>query len=284
MTDFLIGELATIVALTPKMAVAALLVVTATIASERLGPAIGALIATLPVSTGPAYVFLAMDHTPQFIAQSALATIVFNLASATLATAYVVLAQRCSLLRSAGFALLLWLLGVGLSFWIDWSTSLALAATLGVYPVCMLVVRPYRNASATSKRVRLVDIAIRALAVSALVAIIETVGRHAGAETAGLLTAFPIVLICMIVILHLRLGARAAAAVLAHSIPGMMGVTAALFVLHGLAVPLGSPLALALALCLSVAWNLALFALHQMYRAGPRTLVLPGTFATAQNQ
>ena len=118
-----------------------------------------------------------MDHTPQFIAQSALATIVFNLASAMVATTYVVLAQRRSLLRSVGFALLLWLLGVGLSIWIDWSISLALATTLCVYPACMLIVRPYRGATATAKNVRVADISVRALAVAALVAIIETVGR-----------------------------------------------------------------------------------------------------------
>src|SRR6516164_2539725 len=49
-------------ALTTKMAITALFVSVATIIAERLGAAVGALVATLPVSAGPVYVFLALDH------------------------------------------------------------------------------------------------------------------------------------------------------------------------------------------------------------------------------
>ena len=42
-----------------KMGLAAMIVVLASLAVERTGPMIGALIATLPVAGGPAYVFLA---------------------------------------------------------------------------------------------------------------------------------------------------------------------------------------------------------------------------------
>ena len=50
----------------------ALIVVLASLAVERTGPVIGALIATLPVAGGPAYVFLAMEHGPEFIAAGTL--------------------------------------------------------------------------------------------------------------------------------------------------------------------------------------------------------------------
>src|SRR5271166_626688 len=46
-------------ALTTKMAITALFVSVATIIAERLGATVGALVATLPVSAGPVYVFLA---------------------------------------------------------------------------------------------------------------------------------------------------------------------------------------------------------------------------------
>ena len=45
-----------------KMSITALFVSVATIAAEKLGAAVGALVATLPVSAGPVYVFLALDH------------------------------------------------------------------------------------------------------------------------------------------------------------------------------------------------------------------------------
>ncbi len=47
-------ELAFVLSLALRMAVAAAFVITASIVTERSGPAIGALVATLPVSAGPA--------------------------------------------------------------------------------------------------------------------------------------------------------------------------------------------------------------------------------------
>ena len=52
-------ELTFWVALVTKMAITALFVSAATIIAERLGATVGALVATLPVSAGPVYVFLA---------------------------------------------------------------------------------------------------------------------------------------------------------------------------------------------------------------------------------
>ena len=57
--------------LATKMAVTALFVTAATIIAERLGATVGALVATLPVSAGPVYVFLALDHDSTFISSSA---------------------------------------------------------------------------------------------------------------------------------------------------------------------------------------------------------------------
>ena len=45
-----------------KMAVTAGFVIAAAMVAERAGAAIGAIVATLPVAAGPAYVFVALDH------------------------------------------------------------------------------------------------------------------------------------------------------------------------------------------------------------------------------
>lgn len=52
-----------------RMAIAASFVVSASMIAERTGPVIGALVATLPISAGPTYVFLALDHDAAFIAE-----------------------------------------------------------------------------------------------------------------------------------------------------------------------------------------------------------------------
>src|SRR5215469_13250369 len=91
-------------ALTTKMAVTALFVSAATIIAERLGATVGALVATLPVSAGPVYVFLALDHDTRFISASALTSLAQNAATAVFVTVYVLAAQRRSLWISAGLA------------------------------------------------------------------------------------------------------------------------------------------------------------------------------------
>ena len=75
------------------MAVTAGFVITAALMAERSGAAIGALVATFPVSAGPSYVFLALDHDPAFIAASAMASL-RSMRRRSFSLIYVVLAQR----------------------------------------------------------------------------------------------------------------------------------------------------------------------------------------------
>src|ERR1700760_3608328 len=93
-----------------RMAVAAGFVVSASFIAERSGPALGALVATLPISAGPSYVFLALDHDAAFIAEGALASLPINAATIFLSLTYVLLAQRQSMLVSFTAAIVVWLL------------------------------------------------------------------------------------------------------------------------------------------------------------------------------
>jgi Ca2+/H+ antiporter len=64
-----------------KMAVAAAFVVTASFIAERAGALVGAMVMTLPVGAGPAYVLLALDHGAAFIAESTVASLAIHAAS-----------------------------------------------------------------------------------------------------------------------------------------------------------------------------------------------------------
>src|SRR5260370_28932355 len=77
-----------------KMAMTATIVVLASIAVEWSGPFIGALIATLPTAAGAAYIILALEHPPAFIAASAVGSAATNAVVAIFALAYATLAQR----------------------------------------------------------------------------------------------------------------------------------------------------------------------------------------------
>ena len=61
---------------------------------------IGARVATLPISAGPSYVFLALDHNAAFIAEGALASLPVNAVTIILGLIYVLLAQRHNALVS----------------------------------------------------------------------------------------------------------------------------------------------------------------------------------------
>src|ERR671936_2935464 len=102
-------ELHFLLLLVLRMAVAAAFVVTASFIAEHSGPAIGALVATLPISAGPAYVFLALDHDAAFIAQGALTSLPINAATIFLGLTYTLLAQRHGLAVSFLSAAAVWI-------------------------------------------------------------------------------------------------------------------------------------------------------------------------------
>src|SRR4051794_41832581 len=140
-------ELAFILTLALRMAITAAFVVSASVITERSGPVIGALIATLPISAGPSYVFLAVDHDAAFIAEGALASLPINAATIWLALTYVVLAQRHNALISCGAAAAVWLTLAALSQNVHWALAGGLLANAIPFPVWLppaLRLRPGR--------------------------------------------------------------------------------------------------------------------------------------------
>lgn len=246
-----------------KMIVAASFVITATVAAERAGPAIGALIATLPVSAGPAYVFLALDHGPEFISRSALASLALNGSTAIYAVAYVLLAQRRPFIVVVPGAFLAWLVSVVVFAALSTETWIAIAINLVVFPISFLAVRKYRFARVPPLRLRWYDFALRALLVACLVGAVVTLSFRIGPGPTGVLAAFPVVFTSIMIILHHRIGGKAAGAVLASGMLGLCGFGLAVLTLHLLAVPLGNGPALGWALVVAVLWNLSLYALRQ---------------------
>jgi len=80
-----------------KIAMAASIVVAASVIVERSGPFVGSLVAALPTAGGAAMIILALEHPPEFIAQSAIGSLIANAACAFFALTYAALAQRRSL-------------------------------------------------------------------------------------------------------------------------------------------------------------------------------------------
>lgn len=246
-----------------KLGVTASFVVLASLVAQRAGALMGAMIATLPVSAGPIYVFLALDHDAAFIAQSALGSFTVNAVTGVYALTYAVLAQRLGMILSLALALAVWFaLGAGVRF-IDWTIVSAAIFCAVVQAACLYLSRPYRHAPMPHSVRRWYDLPMRATMVAALVVVVVLVSPYVGPFGSGMLAVFPIVLTSIILILHPRVGARPTAAVLANTISGLVGFAIALATLHVTAVSLGVWTAFALSLAISIAWNLMVLALRR---------------------
>ncbi len=250
-----------------KMAVAAGVVVSCSLLAERGGPMLAAMIATLPISAGPVYGFLALEHDAAFIAAGALGSMGSNLANAGLALVYVVLAQRLGTVVSLGAALAVWFaVVVGLRA-VEPRFAIMVAATIVVFALLHRRFRPYLAARPLNPPGRpWYAIPLRAACVALLAGVVTTVSNHVGAGWSGVLAAFPIVLSSLIGMLQPRIGGPATAAIIANGALGLMGFGLALGFVHASAVALGSWLALGLGLAICVGWNLALMRLSR--RAG----------------
>jgi hypothetical protein len=64
------------------------------------------MIAALPTAAGAAYVILAIEHPPAFIAASAVGSMAIGAAVSVFAAVYAILAQRHGLIVSLGLSLL----------------------------------------------------------------------------------------------------------------------------------------------------------------------------------
>jgi hypothetical protein len=242
-----------------RMAIAAAFVVTASVITERSGPVIGALVATLPISAGPSYVFLALDHGAAFIAQGALASLPINAATIFMCLVYVVLAQRHAMLVSCGSAFAVWIVLASIIRQFDWSLTAGLAANLIAFGICIPLLAGYRHVKMPLVTRRWYDVPMRAVLVATLVAIVVSTSSWVGPRISGIIAIFPIVFSSMMVILHPRIGGPPTAAVLANSAWGLLGFGTAIAVMHVAVVQLGSAIGLCLALGTCVTWNLTLW-------------------------
>lgn len=253
-------DLAFALTLLLRMAVTAAFVMTASVITERSGPLIGALVATLPVFTGPVYVFLALDHDAAFIAASALAALPINAVIIAFGMIYAMMAQRHGAVASFGTAILAWLALASLAHAMTWSLASALAVNALVCAICLPLAQRYRKVVMPPIRRRWSDIPLRALLVALMVAVVVGLSNRVGPAVTGILAVFPIVSSSLMIILHPRIGGRATAAVLANGLWGLVGFGLGLTTLHLGALHLGSAAGLILGLVVCVCWNFGLWA------------------------
>jgi hypothetical protein len=246
-----------------KIVMTATIVVVASVAVERSGPFIGALIAALPTAAGAAYIILAFEHPPAFVAESAIGSLAAGAAVAIFALIYAVLAQRHGLVLSISVAAMVWLAATAGLRLVDWTPAGAVALNACVYAITIPASARYRTAlpRETMRRARY-DIPMRALTAAVLVAVVTTASHRIGSFVSGMFAVFPIVMGSLVVILHPRAGGPAAASVLAHAQVPLVGLGLGFLAVHYLAQPIGPWWALMAGLAICIGWNAMLWALR----------------------
>lgn len=242
-----------------RMAVTAAFLLAATITAERAGPLIGGLVATLPISAGPVYIFLAIDHGAHFIGQSALGSLISNGINVVFALTYVLLAQKRSLAVSLGGAFAMWIAVNWATGVMHWALPGAIVFNAVVLAIALRLSSPLRHVKFPRMRTYWYDLVLRATMVALLVGVVVTLSYHIGPAASGSLAVFPIVLTSIILILHRRVGGPATAAVMANAVIGLGGFGVAMITMYLTADALGAVVALSLTLAVSVGINLLIF-------------------------
>ncbi len=253
-----------------KAASTALVVVLASALAEAIGPFWGALVASLPVSAGPAYVFLAMQHDGDFVAASALSSFAANASVGLFLIVYALTAGRRSLWQSLGAALAAWLVASLAIRQIGWTTGSALLLNLAVYSAGFSLLRGMTTTGRANVIVKRswFDLPLRAAAVAIFVSGLVLASSVLGPEATGIAAVFPISLSSLLVIVRPRIGGPASVVLAATALRAMAGFGLALLALHLAIPPWGTNAALALALCVTMAWSGGLLALKTRSRAG----------------
>jgi hypothetical protein len=250
-----------IIALALKMVATAAVVVTASLIAERAGALIGAMVATLPIASGPAYILLALDHSAQFIADSTVASLAVHAATGVFGTAYVFAAQRNAFTAVIAVAIGTWVACALMIRAVDWSLEGSIILCVATYAICVPLVWRYLHVRMPRVSRRWFDVPLRALMVAALVGAVVTAGANVGPALTGILAVFPIVMLSLMVILHPRIGGPATAAIIANTMLGLVGFALSILALHLAVIPLGAPSALAL--LVSMGFNVAVFLLRR---------------------
>lgn len=243
-----------------RMATVAAIVVAVALISERAGAFLGAMVASLPTYTGPIFVFLALDFPPAHLARVAVAAI------ATCAVVPVNILIYAQLARS-GHSMIVSLLG-GLVAWFacaifvqlyDWSIAEAFLFAVPIFSVSLLLAPHFMDAVPQKAGERSwLDLAVRVLLVTTVVGVVNALSPFVPTQLTGILSVVPIVTTSLIIVLHGRIGGPATAALLAHSIGGLIGMLLAVTLVAATTVAWGPALSLSLALVICVAWNLIL--------------------------
>jgi hypothetical protein len=226
-----VGPVATTTVL--KLLLAPLLILLATLAGRRWGPAVGGWLAGLPLTSGPVSFILALEQGPEFAARAALGTLFGLVSLAMFSLAYGLAARRmgwgaCLVAALGAFA-------AATLVFRDVTLPLGLAFAF-VCAVLAGVGAAMAGSAPPGPAPRLLpgDLAIRMGLAALLVLVLTSVAAALGPALAGSLSPIPVFGALLAVFAHRDQGAPAAAQLLRGMVLGSFGFATFMLTVGGL--------------------------------------------------
>lgn len=216
-----------------KVLLAPVLILLATLAGRRWGPAVGGWLAGLPMTSGPVSFILALEQGPEFAARAALGTLFGLVSLAAFCLAYGAAARRvgwggCLAAAVGAFGVsTLALRGATLPLVLAFAVVCAVLAGVGAVMAGGEPPRPPR-------RLLPGDLAIRMALAALLVLVLTSVAATLGPALAGSLSPIPVFGALLAVFAHRDQGAAAAVQLLRGMVLGSFGFATFLLMVAGL--------------------------------------------------
>lgn len=225
-----------------RAATAAIVVVGASVLAEAVGPFWGGLIVSLPISAGPAYVMLGLQHDSAFIAAGALGSLAANAVTLLYMLTIILLAPRLRWPLVLAIGLTLWFGVIWAVRQVDWDLAGVCLLNLAMFAGSLWLTRSARRIETVRAKPaprRWFELPMRALLVGTLTASVVTASRWLGPSLTGMAAVFPIALTGLALVTLPRLGGAATAALFASTLLAMPGFAIAVLLLHLTAQPFG---------------------------------------------
>jgi hypothetical protein len=232
------GSMATMPVLLLKLTLTPLLVGGASLAARRWGPAIGGWIVSLPLTSGPVLLFLALERGPQFATDASVGTLLGLAAIVAFSLAFAAASGRGPLAAIGAASVAYACAGLVLQLGAEWPFALLVGL---VSAAILLAVRSLPRSTGARVAVRhpAWDLPARVVVGTGLVIGLTTVAPLLGPIASGILTTFPVYVTVLSAFAFHHEGRESAIDVLRGLLTGLVGTVAFYVGVHTLVVPAG---------------------------------------------
>ena len=238
-----------------KLTLVPALILGATVATRRWGPRIGGLLTGLPIVSGPALFFFAVEQGDAFAAEASRAVLASLVGVSACAVAYAWASRRTPWWISLTISWTCFFVVVVLVQRVHAPAPASLLAALVSFVLAQLSL-PRAGAHRVGQRPAW-DLPLRVIASMTLVVSVTSLADRLGPTLSGALTPFPVAISILMAFSHAQQGSPATISFLRGFMPGMWSFAAFCFVLSVSLVALGTALGFVAALAVTVVIQLA---------------------------